>query len=350
MNPAHPRPLPPVLAVDLITDPLLAPDLARRAHELEAAGIGAIVLTDGGLHPIHAAAHLAPATTATALIPRADAVHIEPFHLATQLMSLDHVSGGRAGWLLTAATDPAVPAAVGREVLDARAAAQEAADVLAVSRLLWDSWTDDAVVRDADSGIYVAAARLQYADFEGATFSVRGPAITPRSPQGQVPVLIADADREVVGEEVAGRAADGRALDVDATGLDAEGIVAAVDASLRSAGASAVRIVRLLGLAPDDRLAATLHAAGTALRSKGLVAPPPSAGQSLRDQLGLPRPEAVIDPARRADRARIARGESSLFADRIGPTELSGPAEQSGPSGSASPTPSDDASILQETR
>ncbi|GAA1725507.1 LLM class flavin-dependent oxidoreductase [Brachybacterium phenoliresistens] len=350
MTPAPSRPLPPVLAVDLVTDPLLAPDLARRARALEAAGIGAIVLTDGGLHPIHAAAHLAPATSATALIPRADAVHVEPFHLATQLMSLDHVSGGRAGWLLTAATDPAVPAAVGREALDARAAAQEAADVLAVSRLLWDSWTDDAVVRDADSGIYVAAARLQYVDFEGATFSVRGPAITPRSPQGQIPVLVADADREVVGEAVAGRAADGRALDVDATGLDSEGIVAAVDAALRVAGAPTAQIVRLLGLVPDDRLAATLHDAGTALRGRGLVAPSPSAGQSLRDQLGLTRPKAVIDPARRADRARIARGESSLFADRIGPTDQSGPSGPTSPSGSSSPATSDDASILQETR
>lgn len=323
MNHPEERPAPPVLAVDLVTDPALAPDLARLSRALEAAGIGAIVLSDGGLHPIHAAAHLAPTTTAAALIARTDAVHVEPFHLATQLMSLDHVSSGRAGWLITAATDPAVPAAVGREVLDAAATAQEAADVLAASRLLWDSWTDDAVVRDPASGIYVAAARLQYADFAGATFSVRGPAITPRSPQGQVPVLVADADREVVGAAVAETAADGRALDVDATGLDAEGVVEAVAAALASAGgegARAVRLVRLLGLAPDDALAPTLDAVGAALRARGLVAPAPAAGQSLRAQLGLPRTEVVIDPDRRADRARIARGESSLFADRIGPT------------------------------
>ena len=96
----------PVLAVDLVTAPSLLEGLAPLARGLEDAGIGALTLSDGGLHPVHVAAHLAPATTALGLLPRTDAVHVEPFHLATQLMSLDHVASGRAGWLLAVEDTP----------------------------------------------------------------------------------------------------------------------------------------------------------------------------------------------------------------------------------------------------
>src|SRR5699024_2725327 len=80
----------PVLAVDLVTDPALAKGIAPLARGLEEAGIGALTFSDGGLHPIHVAAHLAPLTRAIGLLPRTDAIYVEPFHLATQLMSLDH--------------------------------------------------------------------------------------------------------------------------------------------------------------------------------------------------------------------------------------------------------------------
>src|SRR5690606_29915350 len=105
----------PVLAVDLVTAPSLLEGLAPLARGLEDAGIGALTLSDGGLHPIHVAAHLAPLTRAIGLLPRTDAIYVEPFHLATQLMSLDHLSHGRAGWLLQAETDPSAAEAVGRE-------------------------------------------------------------------------------------------------------------------------------------------------------------------------------------------------------------------------------------------
>ena len=107
----------PVLAVDLVTAPSLLEGLAPLARGLEEAGIGALTLSDGGLHPIHVAAHLAPLTGGIGLLPRTDAIYVEPFHLATQLMSLDHISHGRAGWLLQAETDPSAAEAVGREVL-----------------------------------------------------------------------------------------------------------------------------------------------------------------------------------------------------------------------------------------
>ncbi|MGO2822246.1 MAG: LLM class flavin-dependent oxidoreductase [Brachybacterium tyrofermentans] len=296
----------PVLAVDLVAEPSLLGHLADRARELEQAGVGALTLSDGGLHPIHVASYLAPLTDTIALLPRTDAVYVEPFHLATQLMSLDHISHGRAGWLLTAETDPTVPATVGRTTLGLEATAREAADVLEASRLVWDSWAEDAVVRDTASGVYVDAARLQYADFEGESFAVRGPAITPRSPQGLLPVLVADADRAAVGERVATVLADGRVLDLDvSTGARPDAVVDAVERALADEAGPAVRLVRLVGLDLEADPLGTVAELSAALRERGLLAAAPSAGQSLRDQLGLPLAARAADPARRSDRARL---------------------------------------------
>ncbi|GAA1487179.1 LLM class flavin-dependent oxidoreductase [Brachybacterium fresconis] len=305
---------PPVLAVDLVTDPALLAGLADLAQGLEAAGIGALTLSDGGLHPIHVASHLAPVTDDIALLPRTDAVYVEPFHLATQLMSLDHLSHGRAGWLLTAETDPAVPAAVGRSTLGLQATAREAADVLEASRLLWDSWAPDAVVRDVEHGVYVDAARLQYADFTGETFAVRGPAITPRSPQGLLPVLVADTDRAAAGERAATELADGRALDLDISGgARPEQLAARIREATSEAGvvggSRAVRLVRLVGLDLETDPLGTVAELAAGLHTQGLIAPAPQPGTSLRERFGLAPALFDLDPARRSDRARLSSKE-----------------------------------------
>ena len=82
--------------------------------------------------------------------------------------------------------DPGDPAAVrlASDLLD------EAADYVEVIRRLWDSWEDDAEIRDVSTGRFVDQDKLHYIDFEGRWFSVRGPSITPRPPQGQ-PVVAA---------------------------------------------------------------------------------------------------------------------------------------------------------------
>jgi alkanesulfonate monooxygenase SsuD/methylene tetrahydromethanopterin reductase-like flavin-dependent oxidoreductase (luciferase family) len=72
----------------------------------------------------------------------------------------------------------------------------EAADYVEVIRRLWDSWEDDAEIRDAATGRFVDVGKLHYIDFSGPWFSVRGPSITPRPPQGQ-PVVAALAHRDV---------------------------------------------------------------------------------------------------------------------------------------------------------
>ena len=306
----------PVLAVDLVTAPPLLDGLAPLARGLEDAGIGALTLSDGGLHPIHVAAHLAPLTRGLGLLPRTDAVYVEPFHLATQLMSLDHISHGRAGWLLQAETDPSAAAAVGRDLLGLEATAREAADVLEAARRVWDSWAPDAVVRDTERGVYVDASRLQYADVEAETFSVRGPAITPRSPQGLLPVLVADTDRGAVGERASTELVDGRVLDLDVSGGARAEQLAARIASARDEGATGsastvVRLVRLVGLDLEADPLGTARELAAELRARDLVAGTPAPGRTLRELLGLPETPFDLDPARRADRARLTREESA---------------------------------------
>ena len=306
----------PVLAVDLVTAPPLLDGLAPLARGLEEAGIGALTLSDGGLHPIHVAAHLAPLTRGLGLLPRTDAVYVEPFHLATQLMSLDHISHGRAGWLLQAETDPSAAAAVGRDLLGLEATAREAADVLEAARRVWDSWAPDAVVRDTERGVYVDASRLQYADVEAETFSVRGPAITPRSPQGLLPVLVADTDRGAVGERASTELVDGRVLDLDVSGGARAEQLAARIASARDEGATGsastvVRLVRLVGLDLEADPLGTARELAAELRARDLVSGTSAPGRTLRELLGLPEAPFDLDPARRADRARLTREESA---------------------------------------
>jgi alkanesulfonate monooxygenase SsuD/methylene tetrahydromethanopterin reductase-like flavin-dependent oxidoreductase (luciferase family) len=145
--------------------------------------------TGARLNALQRAAFAGPVTHSIALIPEVDTVYTEPFHIATQLASLDYVSGGRAGWLVAASTSSTGAAAVGREPVSGGRLAQEAADAIEVGRRLWDSWEDDAVVRDVPTGRYLDVDKLHYIDFEGGSYSIKGPAIIPRPLQGQLPVL-----------------------------------------------------------------------------------------------------------------------------------------------------------------
>ncbi|WP_426300465.1 LLM class flavin-dependent oxidoreductase [Arthrobacter sp. R-11] len=149
----------------------------------------------GRLNALQRAAFAGPVTGSIALVPQVDTVYTEPFHVATQLASLDYVSGGRGGWLVKASEDAREGAAVGRTAASEGALAHEAAASVEVGRRLWDSWEDDAVIRDVPSGRYLDVDKLHYADFEtpagfpGEAYSVKGPSIIPRPLQGQLPVL-----------------------------------------------------------------------------------------------------------------------------------------------------------------
>src|SRR5580704_9295836 len=127
----------------------------------------------GRLDAVLIAARVGPTTHHIGLLPTATTTHPEPFHLSKAIATLDYVTGGRAGVQLRISGSP-----------------DEAADFADVVRRLWDSWEDDAEIRDAATGRFVDRDRLHYIDFTGPWFSVKGPAITPRPPQGQ-PVVAA---------------------------------------------------------------------------------------------------------------------------------------------------------------
>ncbi|WP_242909439.1 LLM class flavin-dependent oxidoreductase [Actinomadura terrae] len=153
------------------------------------------------------AARLAPATSRIGLVPATVVPHTEPFHVSIGIASLDHASRGRAGWRPD--TDPAHHAHAahfGRRDLPGTPLLDEAAEYTEIVRRLWDSWEDDAEIRDVATGRFLDREKLHYIDFAGEHLRVRGPSITPRPPQGQPPVTVLADD--VDGYEFAARAAD----------------------------------------------------------------------------------------------------------------------------------------------
>src|SRR4051794_12598333 len=154
-----------------------------------------------------ALARVAPATQAIGLVPTVTTTHTEPFHVSKNVATLDLVSAGRAGWRVAVSTTTEAARRFGRK--DPRPLAelhQEAEDAIEVVSRLWDSWEDDAVIRDVAAGRYVDRDKLHYVDFEGRFFNVRGPSIPPRSPQAQ-PLIVVDAT-DPTAVELAGRRAD----------------------------------------------------------------------------------------------------------------------------------------------
>ena len=148
----------------------------------------------GRLDAASVAARVAAVTRSIGLVPTVTVTHTEPFHVSKQIASIDFASKGRAGW------EVAVSGGTTQADLFGRKAAQtddslwrEADDAVEVVTGLWDSWEDDAEIRDTSTGRFIDRDKLHYIDFEGEFFSVKGPSITPRSPQGQ-PVVVVRAD------------------------------------------------------------------------------------------------------------------------------------------------------------
>ncbi|MCU1629727.1 MAG: FMNH2-utilizing oxygenase [Pseudonocardia sp.] len=213
----------------------------------------------GRLDAVLVAARVAPLTEHVGIVPTAVVTHTEPFHASKAVATLDWVSTGRAGVRVRVSSRPDEAALFGRRTVEpfepGRADSadtdggpitdlfDEAADYVEVVRRLWDSWEDDAEIRDAATGRFVDREKLHYIDFEGPHFSVRGPSITPRPPQGQ-PIVAALAHRTVA-YRLVGRSADlGFVTPRDAA--DARAILAEVRAEQAVAG-RADETVHVLG-------------------------------------------------------------------------------------------------------
>jgi FMN-dependent oxidoreductase (nitrilotriacetate monooxygenase family) len=144
----------------------------------------------GSLEPTILLTAIAAATTRIGLIATASTTYNDPFNLARRFASVDHVSGGRAGWniVTTASVDAAYNFGLDDQPSH-RDRYDRAAEFVEVARKLWDSWDDDAVLADKAAGRWADAAKVRRVDHTGRFFRVRGPLNVPRSPQAH-PLLV----------------------------------------------------------------------------------------------------------------------------------------------------------------
>ncbi|WP_068272388.1 LLM class flavin-dependent oxidoreductase [Aldersonia kunmingensis] len=160
-----------------------------------------------GVEPITALTAIAAVTTRLGLIGTASTTYYAPYNLARLFSSLDHLSGGRAGWnIVTTASDLAA-ANFGLdghpEPVDRYARAREFVDAVIA---LWDSWEDDAIVLDRAAGIYADTSKIHEVNHSGEHVRVRGRFNAARTPQGHPVLVQAGASNE--GRGFAGRYAE----------------------------------------------------------------------------------------------------------------------------------------------
>jgi FMN-dependent oxidoreductase (nitrilotriacetate monooxygenase family) len=133
---------------------------------------------------------MAVVTNRIGLIATASTTYTEPFNLARQFGSLDHISNGRVGWnivtswLATAARNFGGASQQSHEDRYARGE-----EFVAVVKALWDSWAEDAVIDDREGGCYAKADRIRPINHKGEYYQVAGPLNLPRTPQGR-PVFV----------------------------------------------------------------------------------------------------------------------------------------------------------------
>ncbi|GHB53401.1 monooxygenase [Streptomyces viridiviolaceus] len=178
---------------------------------------------------------VAPATRRVGLVPTVTTTHTEPFHVQAAVATLDWVSRGRAGWRIEVSTTEGEARLFGRRhAAPADVLWQEAGEAADVAARLWDSWEDDAEIRDTATGRFIDRDRLHPVDLTGTAFSVKGPSIVPRPPQGH-PVRVVDVT-EPAARPVAARYAD---VALVRTASPAE--AAATRAGLRASAAASGR-------------------------------------------------------------------------------------------------------------
>ena len=150
---------------------------------------------------------LAVTTKHLGLVATASTTYNDPYHVARKFASLDHISNGRAGWNVVTSTNPDEALNFGLEqhmAHDERyLRAREFYDVVTG---LWDSWADDAFIRDVENGVYFDPAKLHVLDHKGKYLSVRGPLNVARPPQGWP--LIVQAGASEVGRQLAAETAE----------------------------------------------------------------------------------------------------------------------------------------------
>ncbi|MGE7417640.1 LLM class flavin-dependent oxidoreductase [Methylobacterium tarhaniae] len=226
--------------------------LARFAKELEAAKFDAFFMADHlavlnmpvealkrsatvtSFDPATLLPALAVVTERIGLIATASTTYDQPFHVARRFASLDHLSGGRAGWNVVTTSNPDAARNFGLEHHPEHGDRYDRAhEFVEVVKGLWDSFADDAFLRDVESGIFFDPDKMHVLDHQGPHLSVRGPLNVARPVQGW-PVIVqagaSEAGRQLAAETAevifgaAGSIEDGRRFAEDVRGrMDAVG-------------------------------------------------------------------------------------------------------------------------------
>ncbi|KRR08024.1 LLM class flavin-dependent oxidoreductase [Bradyrhizobium valentinum] len=143
-----------------------------------------------GFEPITLLSALSSRTQDIGLVATATTTYYQPYHLARLFASLDHLSQGRAAWnIVTSAMDPEAQNFGDKRLPDHDTRYARASEFVEIVKGLWDTWHDDAFVRDKQTGIYADTSKLQVLNHRGNYYSVRGPLNSARPPQGY-PVLV----------------------------------------------------------------------------------------------------------------------------------------------------------------
>ncbi|WP_287811117.1 LLM class flavin-dependent oxidoreductase [Pseudomonas sp.] len=157
--------------------------------------------------PLTLLSALSAVTEHIGLISTVTTSYNEPYHVARKFASLDHLSGGRAGWNLVTSDAAAEAQNFGRDEHIGHAERySRAREFHRVVTGLWDSWADDAFTRDKASGQYYDPAKLHVLNHSGDHFKVKGPLNVARSPQGR-PVIVQAGSSET-GRELAAQTAE----------------------------------------------------------------------------------------------------------------------------------------------
>ena len=173
------------------------------AVKAEAAAMDAIFLADllvlntdvggsvrGGLEPVTTLGALAASTSRIGLIATASTTYSEPYNLARQFSTLDHISRGRIGWNIVTTYSPEAGRNFGQTKPIAHAERYaRAEEYMSAVTSLWDSWADDALIEDRVAGRYADPSRIKAINFVSEHYHVAGALNVPRSPQGR-PVLV----------------------------------------------------------------------------------------------------------------------------------------------------------------
>ncbi|MFE3184121.1 LLM class flavin-dependent oxidoreductase [Streptomyces violascens] len=202
----------------------------------------------GVLEPLTLLTALAVATEHIGLIATASTSYNSPYNLARRFASLDHISGGRAGWNIVTTAGAEAARNFGLDDEPTHATRYErAAEFLDVALKLWDSWEDDLVVADKAQGVWGNERKVHPPRHQGTYFSVEGALNVPRSPQGY-PLLV-QAGSSQDGKRFAARYAEA-VFTAQQTLGDAQAFYADLKSRARAAGRDPGHLKILPGIVP----------------------------------------------------------------------------------------------------